>query len=197
MRLELKPFNVKVVTVITGSVESNIFVNAPEHHLPPGSLYAKAEKEIASRATGVDVNQHSKREDFARALVGDIVGGANGLVYRGKMSSLVRMVTSYLPIAMIVSLSCSETTNLDSYYHMSNHEASLVLENQMLTTCNRIDFHPWAPDLETLAGEPHRNGPSRYKWVTEAKRQFEMAKRTETNGERAGITNVFLRLSRE
>ena len=103
LRLEMKPFGVKVVTVITGSVESNIFVNAPEHHLPPGSLYGSAEKAIANRATGKDVNQHSTREDFAHSLVSDILGGASGKVYRGKMSTTARLVLTYMPTFIIVS----------------------------------------------------------------------------------------------
>ncbi|EOD47369.1 putative cytochrome p450 protein [Neofusicoccum parvum UCRNP2] len=109
LRLELQPFGVRVVTVITGSVESNIFVNAPEHHLPAGSRYARAEKEVAARATGSDVDQHSKREDFARALVADIVGGASGKVYRGKMSTLVKLVTAYMPTFVIDRLSAHGT----------------------------------------------------------------------------------------
>ncbi|KAK3692078.1 oxidoreductase [Podospora appendiculata] len=110
LRLELKPFGVKVVTVITGAVETKLFANAPEHHLPVGSLYAVAEKEIASRATGTDVGaQTMSREAYARSLVGDVLHGATGKVYRGKMATLVRLVTSLFPTWVIDILSISNT----------------------------------------------------------------------------------------
>lgn len=99
----MKPFGVKVVTVITGSVETNLFVNAPEHHLPANSRYKTAAKEVAARATGVDVAQHSTPEEFARELVGDILGGASGKVYRGKLASIVRYASTYLPTWLAVS----------------------------------------------------------------------------------------------
>ncbi|KAK3333413.1 oxidoreductase [Cercophora scortea] len=110
LRLELKPFGVKVVTVITGGVESNLFANAPEHHLPAGSRYAVAEKEIGGRATGNGVGaQTISREAYARSLVGDVLQGVTGKVYRGKMATLVRLVTSLLPTSLIDTLSMSNT----------------------------------------------------------------------------------------
>ncbi|KAK3946256.1 oxidoreductase [Diplogelasinospora grovesii] len=102
LRLELRPFGVKVVTVITGNVKTNIFVNAPEHHLPEASRYGAAEKEIAARATGTDyADMAGKKEDFARDLAGDILKGASGRVYRGKMSTLMRYLTGCLPTSVI------------------------------------------------------------------------------------------------
>lgn len=104
LRLELKPFGVKVVTVLVGAVETQLFDNAPEHHLPPTSLYRPAEKEIGDWATGRDMKgQSGKREDFACALVKDILGGASGRVYCGNMSTMLRIVTSIFPDFIIVS----------------------------------------------------------------------------------------------
>lgn len=110
----MKPFGVKVVTVITGAIETNIFVNAPEHRLPADSIYKAAANEVAARATGTDVSQHSKREDFARDLVRDILGGASGKVYRGAMASTIRFVGTYLPTTILVS----EVTFDDSKYYL-------------------------------------------------------------------------------
>jgi hypothetical protein len=93
------------VTVITGAIETNIFANAPEHHLPEGSLYAPAASEIAERAAGADVSGRlGRREDFARKLVGDIMAGATGKVYRGNMSSMIKFLTTYMPMSLIVSI---------------------------------------------------------------------------------------------
>ncbi|RYP50371.1 hypothetical protein DL769_010960 [Monosporascus sp. CRB-8-3] len=43
LRVELKPFGVNVVTVMVGAVQTKLFDNAPEHHLPPNSSYKAAE----------------------------------------------------------------------------------------------------------------------------------------------------------
>ncbi|KAI8957942.1 oxidoreductase [Daldinia sp. FL1419] len=70
MRFKLKPLGVKVATVIVGAVRTNILANAPEHRLPPNSLYKGTEKEIAARATGQDVGDRlGTKEDFLRELV--------------------------------------------------------------------------------------------------------------------------------
>jgi len=103
LRLELKPLGVKVVTVITGSVGTNLFANAPEHHLPEGSRYAPAEKEVAARATGNDVGaQNMPVDDYARSVVGDVLGGSTGRIFRGKMATMVRVVTTVFPTSLIV-----------------------------------------------------------------------------------------------
>ncbi|RYP14157.1 hypothetical protein DL765_006565 [Monosporascus sp. GIB2] len=54
LRIELKPFGVNVVTVMVGAVQTKLFDNAPEHHLPPDSSYKAAEEEISDWATGRD-----------------------------------------------------------------------------------------------------------------------------------------------
>lgn len=92
-----------VVTVVAGSIESNIYDNSPDHHLPSDSRYHAAEKDIAARGDGTDMTNKSTREDFARSLVSDVLNGASGKVYRGSMSTIVRLVTSYLPTAVLVS----------------------------------------------------------------------------------------------
>ncbi|KAL1647096.1 hypothetical protein SLS58_002867 [Diplodia intermedia] len=98
LRLEMQPLGVRVITVVTGAVESKVFDNGGGFRSPEGSLYAPAEKEIAAHADGVFVKQnHSTLEDYSRVLVGDILGGKTGLVYRGKMSSTVKVLFEWLP----------------------------------------------------------------------------------------------------
>ncbi|KAL1625535.1 hypothetical protein SLS56_007282 [Neofusicoccum ribis] len=98
LRLELQPFGVKVVTAVSGAVKSKIFTNAPALRLPEDSLYTPAEKEIVARAGGADVEKnHSTLEDYSRTLISDILGGASGKVYRGSMSSIVKILTAWMP----------------------------------------------------------------------------------------------------
>ncbi|KKY27177.1 putative short-chain dehydrogenase [Diplodia seriata] len=69
LRLEMQPLGVRVITVVSGAVESKVFDNGGGFKSPEGSLYAPAEKEIAAHADGVFVKQnHSTLEDYSRVL---------------------------------------------------------------------------------------------------------------------------------
>ncbi|GME50240.1 Short-chain dehydrogenase/reductase SDR [Neofusicoccum parvum] len=110
LRLELQPFGVKVVTAVSGAVKSKIFTNAPALRLPEDSLYTPAEKEIVARAGGADVEKnHSTLEDYSRTLVSDILGGASGKVYRGSMSSIVKILTAWMPTFLFDWVSTLDT----------------------------------------------------------------------------------------
>ena len=104
LRLEMAPLGVKVATIVTGAVETNIMANGPEVKLPDDSLYLAVEENIVARGKGADVKSKMKSKDFADRVVSDILGGANGKVWRGEMASTVKYATAYLPSFMMVSL---------------------------------------------------------------------------------------------
>lgn len=105
LRLEMRPLGVRVVTVNVGAVATNIFNNRPVYAPPPDSVYGPVEKQIEARVTGSDVSgSKDTPEVFARGLVGKILGGASGKVSSGKLSSTVRVCTTYLPTWLMVSL---------------------------------------------------------------------------------------------
>jgi 1-acylglycerone phosphate reductase len=52
LRLELAPFNVKVISVIAGGFRSKFFDNNTGKSLPDGSLYAPAREEIQAAMRG-------------------------------------------------------------------------------------------------------------------------------------------------
>ncbi|KAI4868862.1 oxidoreductase [Hypoxylon rubiginosum] len=85
LRLELRPFNVNVATVITGVVRTRIFANAPQHRLPAHSL------------------------DFARDLAARVLRGAEGRVYVGNMSTAVRVLTAWFPTWVVDYLTVANT----------------------------------------------------------------------------------------
>ncbi|PQE19323.1 short-chain dehydrogenase protein [Rutstroemia sp. NJR-2017a BVV2] len=60
MRLELAPFQVKVLAVVSGVVDTNIMSHGDNWKLPPGSLYSKVSEAIEARATGADVKASQK-----------------------------------------------------------------------------------------------------------------------------------------
>lgn len=105
LRRELAPFGVRVATVITGAVKTNLHSNCTHVALPEGSLYAPVANQISDRATGKDVQgRTSTPEFFAKGLVGDLMAGATGKIYRGRMSTLMDVITRYLPSWLVVSL---------------------------------------------------------------------------------------------
>jgi 1-acylglycerone phosphate reductase len=105
LRLEMAPFGVSVVTIITGAVESNIMSNGPEFDLPSGSVFASVADNISALAKGKDGTAKSrmKSKDYAERVVGDILKGSTGKIWRGGMATMVRYASAYAPAFITVS----------------------------------------------------------------------------------------------
>jgi short-subunit dehydrogenase len=102
LRLEVEPFNIRVISLVTGSVATNVMSHS-NLTLPENSLYQKALPEIQTRGVGMDVSNKSAPADFAREVVKDILGGASGPVWRGAMASMVKLMSKYMPTGILVS----------------------------------------------------------------------------------------------
>ena len=101
LRVELAPLGVRVITIVTGGVKSNIARTHRE--LPPGSFYVPIADQYEKRLTlsqqlGMDTRQ------YAKSCVAHVIGGESwyGLVtkrwvWEGKMSWLVWFGWTYLP----------------------------------------------------------------------------------------------------
>ena len=103
LRLELAPFGITVVTVNTGAVRTNGLANGANFKLPPTSLYKGIEKQIAARARGDDGMPRTEPSVYAERVVGDILAGASGQIWRGGYASVVRFMLSKLPAWIAVS----------------------------------------------------------------------------------------------
>jgi hypothetical protein len=101
--LELQPFNIKVISLVTGSVDTNVMSHSGLT-LPESSLYQKALADIQSRGVGKDVSSKSAPADFAREVVKDVLGGASGPVWHGAMASMVKFMSKYMPTTVLVSV---------------------------------------------------------------------------------------------
>ncbi|CAI7653238.1 unnamed protein product [Penicillium pancosmium] len=100
LRLELQPFNIRVVSLVTGSVATNVM----SHNglsLPESSLYQKALSEIRARGVGKDVSSKTTPAAFAHDVVKDVLAGASGPVWRGAMASMVKFMSKYMPTAVL------------------------------------------------------------------------------------------------
>ena len=116
LRLELAPFDVTVLTVNTGAVNTNTLKPGADFKLPSESVYKSIEKEIAGRARGEDGTPRMEPATYAEKVVSDILGGAKGQVWRGGYASIVRFVLSKMPTSLSVSQS-SKTLPRVKYTH--------------------------------------------------------------------------------
>ncbi|KAL1878229.1 hypothetical protein Daus18300_002146 [Diaporthe australafricana] len=101
LRLELSPFGVSVVTVMAGVVDSEFHANDPDFELPPSSRYAPIKDAIASWASGKAKPKGCSAQEFAEALVVDVIGSKRPAVYRGPRAGAVKFVTIWLPTWLV------------------------------------------------------------------------------------------------
>ncbi|KAA8652909.1 uncharacterized protein ATNIH1004_001818 [Aspergillus tanneri] len=87
LRLELQPFNIRVISL-------------------------KALSDIQLRGVGKDVSSKSAPADFAREVVKDVLAGASGPVWRGAMASIVKFMSNYMPTT-VLDRAMSRGTGLD------------------------------------------------------------------------------------
>lgn len=100
LRVELAPFGVNVITVVTGGVKSNI--SRTERTLPEGSPYAPLEENYVRR------QKHSQKvgmeaKEYAREVVGKILAGdgwiwKRRIIWAGGAATLVSWLTMFLGV---------------------------------------------------------------------------------------------------
>jgi len=101
LRVELAPFGVSVTTIVTGGVQSRIA--RTERSLPEGSYYEPIREEYDRR------QKHSqegamKTEDYARSVVGKVLGGGRKWVWEGNLSWVAWFLDSFAPRGIWVCL---------------------------------------------------------------------------------------------
>lgn len=110
LRLELQPFNIKVIDLKTGTVKSNFFANTPSSgssgengifNLPPDSLYAPGGEKVESfmRADGIPAMPADK---WAEAVVKDLSRKhPPHHIWRGGNVLGAWFATTWLPIGLL------------------------------------------------------------------------------------------------
>jgi 1-acylglycerone phosphate reductase len=78
LRLELAPFGVTVLAVVTGGVKSSGQTYFEDFSLPQDSLYKGVEETIVARAKGGDGMPRMETEMYAKAVVGEMESGKGG-----------------------------------------------------------------------------------------------------------------------
>lgn len=102
LRLELAPFNIKVINLMTGTVRSNIFDNKPDTTLPPTSVYNFAKETVEKAMAGRDtMATASDPEKWAESIVQGLSKSTPPYwLWRGTFTSIIRFAT-LLPIGFM------------------------------------------------------------------------------------------------
>ncbi|KAI1170515.1 putative short-chain dehydrogenase/reductase [Nemania sp. FL0916] len=99
MRVEMDPLGVRVVTAVVGAVDTNFFKNEliQPFQLPENSYYKPIEKFLDGQRGGKYVPPRENVDITARNIVNDVLGGANGCIWRGGKSTDAKWLTWLLP----------------------------------------------------------------------------------------------------
>lgn len=102
LRLELSPFHVKVLSVVTGALKTMGQTHFDNWKLPENSLYSPVESTIRDRARGQEGAPRMEADDYAKRVVSEIISGRTGKFWYGASASAVKFGTSYLPTSLMV-----------------------------------------------------------------------------------------------
>ncbi|KAL1852745.1 hypothetical protein Daus18300_012076 [Diaporthe australafricana] len=94
LRLELAPFGVDVLEIVTGAVKSRGQTYFGDFKLPEASLYKSIEDIIASRAQGNDQLPRMETAEYAAAVVDQITSRTTGRFWYGNNAESTRMSTT-------------------------------------------------------------------------------------------------------
>ncbi|KZT40460.1 NAD(P)-binding protein [Sistotremastrum suecicum HHB10207 ss-3] len=94
LRIELKPFNIDVVTIVTGAVKSRLMSNN-ETTLPESSLYSSMRDLFQERRTK-DTDEATPTDTYARDVVSKTLKSRpSAYIWSGKFSSLIWLLSTF------------------------------------------------------------------------------------------------------
>ncbi|KXT02340.1 hypothetical protein AC578_169 [Pseudocercospora eumusae] len=98
LRMELAPFGVKVVTLMTGAIKSEISKkeNVSEWRLPDSSRYKSIESDIAKTYQGTDIDC-METDEYAKYIVKTVLAGTNGNIWKGKFATASWIMYTFFP----------------------------------------------------------------------------------------------------
>jgi 1-acylglycerone phosphate reductase len=137
MRIEFAPFNVKVVTIVTGAVKSNILQNTAVSRVPESSPYFPIRDAIEKR-TFLSGHKDMPGDEYARKVVSDLLSNPRPLLWRGAYATLVWFSWCFGWTGMLVSL-----TSLPIPLH-HGHLLRPEFSREALTNCYSGQCHPEA-----------------------------------------------------
>ncbi|KAJ5679255.1 hypothetical protein N7462_007499 [Penicillium macrosclerotiorum] len=94
LRLELTPFNVKVLSVVTGAVSTNGQTYLQDWTLPANSLYKPVEETLAHTARGTDGIPRMPLMEYATKVVDGILQGETRRIWVGAHAEMAKNTPS-------------------------------------------------------------------------------------------------------
>lgn len=97
LRIELKPFGVSVILVVTGSVRTKFYDNIPTQTLPDNSVYLPAKKQVELIMSGKMAQQGFDVNEYAESVVRNSLKGSPTVYHWvGTSVSSVWIVSNFL-----------------------------------------------------------------------------------------------------
>lgn len=112
LRLELSPFKVKVLSVVTGSVQTNGLTYFDDFKLPPDSVYKSIEDTIFARAHGAGSPKRLDVAEYASKVVSTIIKESSNKTWPGPVAGFIKFTSSYFPAWLLVCCDRTRTRNL-------------------------------------------------------------------------------------
>jgi 1-acylglycerone phosphate reductase len=106
LRLELAPFGVSMLTVVTGAVKASGQTYFDDLELPKGSLYKTIRETIISRAQGNDGVPRMDTMKYAKAVVDDMEKGRSGKIWHGEYVEMVKASATNVVVFVEAMVSC-------------------------------------------------------------------------------------------
>ena len=103
LRLELMPFDVGVLCIVTGAVQTNGQTYFEDWAIPEGSIYKWIEQTISARARGHDGVKRMSLDEYVNRLVSEICRGSIGRCWIGTKASVIKYGTVLAPQSIMVS----------------------------------------------------------------------------------------------
>ncbi|KAH8722688.1 putative hydroxybutyrate dehydrogenase [Phaeosphaeriaceae sp. PMI808] len=101
LRLELAPFDVKVVTVVTGAVQSKVHSHYLNWQMPKTSRYISVEGEFVKRAKGEDGAPRMENHKYAEGVVNKLIGNPGPKIWYGAAASMIKFAVSWFPTSWL------------------------------------------------------------------------------------------------
>lgn len=105
LRLELAPFGVDVLEVVTGAVKTRGQTYFGDFKLPEQSLYKAIEPVIASRAQGKDQLPRMETAEYATAVADKIISRTTGRFWHGVNAENIRTSTTATEVSQAAMVS--------------------------------------------------------------------------------------------
>lgn len=107
LRLEVEPFGVNVIEIVTGAVKSQGQTYFSDWVLPADSVYKSIEATIKSRANGNDGLPRMPLQDYAVAVTQAIIDRTPGKFWYGQNAEMVKMSTTATAVPQSAMVSTS------------------------------------------------------------------------------------------